>query len=329
MEDANEILRLVTNDLNRSEKAKVIQSIKRDEGKKEIYKKAKFSWALVSTGKPMPEEQTNEAFRMLRRVISRTNKQFNFRPLLKYAVMVLAIVSVSISMYILGHNTAGTGSAQIITVIAENGQISKIVLPDSSTVWLNSGSSIRYNNQYGIDNRNMTLSGQAYFDVSKNKQLPFIVSCRDIDVKALGTKFDVSSYPDETETSVVLETGRVELSKVESKQLICRLSPGERAVFDATGQSAMITATDASEYTNWKSGLLIFHDAPMDEVIRKLSRKYDIEVEVKNPRVLKSVFTARFKNESLDNIAELMEFTCKINAEVIREDGICTKLILE
>lgn len=330
MEDVNEILKLVTNNLDRSKRAQVAQSVNDDEEKRELYKRAKYSWALISTQRSMPEKQVRESFKLLNNTISQKKSRPNLNLYLKYAAMLLLFISLSVFTYFIGRNTVTNNNPeQYTTVIAEKGQISKIILPDGTAIWLNSGSTLQYNSQYGIDNRDMRLSGQAYFDVSKNKQLLFIVSCRDIEVKALGTKFDISCYPDELTTSVVLETGSVELAKAASKQPICRLNPGERAVFDGPQQRVAIAGTNVLEYTNWKSGMLTFHDAPMDEVIRTLSRKYDIEVEVKNPKVYKSVFTGKFKNESLDNVVDLMEFTCKIKGEVIREGGICTKLILE
>jgi len=118
------------------------------------------------------------------------------------------------------------------SVMAENGQISKVELPDGSMVWLNAGSKLTYNNFFSAENRNVTLTGEAYFDVVKNANLPLVVDCNGLQVKVLGTRFNVNAYEVGKTAEVVLEEGAVELINTTTNDNFYRMKPGERIKVD-------------------------------------------------------------------------------------------------
>ena len=329
MEELDNILNLITGNLKNAEKKEILHTINSDAEKKELYKKAKYSWALISSGKRMPDAQFEESYRSLHQKISPTKSSINIYNGLKYAAIIAVLFALSALMHYMGKKSESGGPLQYTSVFADYGQISKVILPDSTVVWLNSGSTLKYNNKFSVNNRDLELIGQAYLNVHKNKSLPLFVACNKLKVKVLGTKFDVEAYPGDATIRVVLEEGSIELQQSGKEHHRYELKPGEKAVYNLESQKLDVTKTEPSRYSNWKDGLLIFQDENMAEVLHKLERKYGIKVEVLNPRVYNSVFNAKFKNESLEKIVDLMKFSCHIDAELIRENGITTKLILK
>lgn len=191
------------------------------------------------------------------------------------------------------------------TVVAEKGQISKVELPDGSLVWLNSGSKITYNNLFANANRDIQLSGEAYFNVTHNGQLPLVVNCGELQVKVLGTKFNVTSYKDLDGVDVVLEKGTVELfdSKISSFQY--RLKPGEMAKFDKNNRKLQIREVNTPKFTSWKEGILNIYDQPLDVVVKKLETRYNQKFEI-SPEIKHCRYTFTIKNESMEEIIKLM-----------------------
>jgi ferric-dicitrate binding protein FerR (iron transport regulator) len=192
-------------------------------------------------------------------------------------------------------------------------------------VWLNSGTKITYNTGFAKDNREINLTGQAFFQVTKNKKLPLKVFCNNLEVKVLGTRFDVSAYAEDHNISVVLESGKVELLNTKIKSFHYELTPGEMALYNQVSKQLTTYKVSTNEFTSWKEGILIFRDDPMSEVITKLKRKYDIDIEVKQPDVYKSVFTATIKNETLEEIFNSISFACSVKYQIIKGENIHTR----
>ncbi|MGQ7870254.1 FecR family protein [Sunxiuqinia sp. sy24] len=203
------------------------------------------------------------------------------------------------------------------TITASNGEHSKITLPDQSTVWLNGGTTIAYNNAFFSQNREIKLNGEAFFQVTKQSEHPFVVHCDDLKVRVLGTSFNVRNYAEDETVSVVLEKGAVELETNAGKFSTHQLSPGEKADYERNGKGLTIKKVETSQYTSWKKGLLIFSDATMSEVVKKLERWYNVSIEVKNPRINNLLFNATILHEDIEDIMELIKFSCAINYDIV------------
>ncbi|HEY3369909.1 MAG TPA: FecR domain-containing protein [Prolixibacteraceae bacterium] len=258
------------------------------------------------------------------------NSKLNVNSLLKYAAIFIFAIGLS-TFYFHSQNTHSVlkGSGLFNTsIVAENGQRSKIILPDSSVVWLNSGTIVTYSSNFAIQNREIKLSGQAFFQVVKNKLMPFIVNCDDLQVKVLGTKFDVNAYPNTGTVSVALESGSVELLHSKRESFHYKIVPGEMAQYDVQSSNVVVNDVDIEQVMAWKDGVLYFKGSPMKEVLMKLERKYNIDIDVKNPSVYKSVFTATIKNETLDEVFKSIEYACSIHCKIIRssDQSIKTKV---
>ncbi len=192
------------------------------------------------------------------------------------------------------------------TVAADLGQISKVVLPDSTTIWINSGSTIKYNNQFSASNRDIKLTGEAYFKVSRNEKLPLVVSSGDLRVKVLGTEFSVIAYPDEKNIQVVLEKGKVELTSASQSNWLQKMNPGQMASFSKEKKETTLSSVNTELFTSWKDGLINIYNLPLSELARRLEKRYNqkfvVDEEIKN-----LPYTFTIKNENLSSVLSLME----------------------
>ena len=210
------------------------------------------------------------------------------------------------------------------SVMAENGQISKVELPDGSLVWLNSGSEITYSNFFASNNRNIKLVGEAYFQVTKNEDIPLVVNSGDLQVKVLGTQFNVAAYPDASHIDVVLEEGSVELLNREVESFSYILKPGERAIFDKYDRKLVLSNVNTSKFTSWKEGIINIYDQSLEELTKRLETRYNQEFEFDDD-VKNFHYTFTIKNESLDEIIKLMKKITPIKATQ-KQDTISFKL---
>lgn len=200
------------------------------------------------------------------------------------------------------------------TVVAENGQVSKVMLPDGSLVWLNSGSEMKYSNLFGHKNRNIEMIGEAFFDVTHNADLPLLVNSNELCVKVLGTRFNVMAYPDCKTIEVVLEQGKIELTNSEVASFQYVMHPGERATFHKECRSLVTADVNTQKFTSWKNGMVNIYDLPMGEVLGRLEKRYNQQFEY-DRKLEKYHFTFTIKNEQLDEIIGIMEKIAPIRAE--------------
>lgn len=241
----------------------------------------------------------------------------------KYAAILFFVISIGSLAYFFV-NQKELLPEYYTSVIAENGQISKVELPDGSIVWLNSGSEITYSNFFASDNRNIKLAGEAYFEVTKIEGLPLVVDCEELLVKVLGTQFNVAAYPNNNFVDVVLEKGSVELLNEEVESFSCKLKQGERALFDKSNRDLTVSNVNTSKFTSWKKGIMNVYDQTLEELVERLETRYNQEFEF-NDDVKNFHYTFTIKNESLDEIIKLMEKITPIKATQ-KQDTILLKL---
>ncbi len=322
--DINKIWELVAGELGEAEKQQVLADIEHDSEAQQVYYELKNTWAVLSSTKSMSENEIERLYENFRKQNKLKTSVVKFNPAvwMRYAAIFVfgAILSYAVINYTPLKQVAQNQQLLTTTVVGEKDQISKIVLPDSSEVWVNSGSRITYNNRFGIDNRDIKLVGQAFFHAAKNRELPMVVTANMLEVKVLGTRFDVSAYPEDKLVKVVLESGRVELDEAKGNSLHYELKPGEMATCNVVGNQVTISKVETRLFTAWKDGLMIFRDDPMAVVISQLERRFNIDVVVEDQEIYKSVFTATINNEPLDKILKAMEFSCSMKARLVRDN---------
>lgn len=241
--------------------------------------------------------------------LQRTRRMLNF---FKYAAILAVLISVPALTYFLMQSENRPVPLIYTTVAADYGQISKVVLPDSTVVWINSGSEVRYNNQFSENNRDIELIGEAFFKVSENTELPLIVHSYELQIKVLGTEFSVKAYPEESSVQVVLEKGKIELTSVTHSSFRQEMKPGELASFNKEKKELTISNVNTELFTSWKDGLINIYNLPLSKLVQKLEKRYNQKFEVDN--AIKDIpYTFTIKNENLNNILSLMEKITPVN----------------
>ncbi len=239
------------------------------------------------------------------------------------AVLVFAFLFYSIvNTFIVNKNS----TPEYFEIYVPPAKQSRLNLPDGTKVWVNSETIIKYSNRFNLSERNIYLTGEAYFEVTKNKDLPFCVISNGAKIKVVGTKFNVKGYTDENKVETVLVEGKVELSRVGDKSGgTIELRPGDKAILDLTTSKVAISREDIVDDIAWKDGKLIFRNSPLEEVCKILSRHYNVEIILSDDTemLLQHPFTFTVVNETLPLV---LEYLCKaaplkFSTEYIDIDG--------
>jgi len=203
-----------------------------------------------------------------------------------------------------------------VTVNSPRGGLVNFELPDGSLVWLNSGSEINYPVYFDSDKREVTLNGQAYFEIKK-RNAPFFVKNAGPMVKVYGTEFSVSAYNNEENVIVALAEGRVSLT-VNNKEVF--LKPGEISNFDKQERTLEIVETDVNQFIKWKDGVLIFRDATLATIVRTLERCYNASICIKDDYVANYKYNAILNGENFEQILDLLTLSAPIKYKYIKPE---------
>lgn len=235
----------------------------------------------------------------------------------------LRIVSSAAAVLILGIMSWGTyvymQPADILTV-STLAETKLVELPDGSRVTLNRYSTLSYPEKFKTANREISLTGGAYFAVNKDANHPFIVQAGDVDVRVLGTEFNVEAYPRDELIKTTLFEGSVAFEAKEGENLV--LVPGESAVYDKVAKSvAKAQNPQSADEIAWQNGALIFSELPLKEVVRQLSNRFNVEIQINSHELEQIRMTGRFiHGETLDNILQLLQGICEF--EVTQKQDI-------
>lgn len=194
---------------------------------------------------------------------------------------------------------------QTVSTLAETRTVS---LPDGTSVTLNHYSTLTYPERFKTDNREVELNGEAYFEVSKDKKHPFIVQTEAVDVRVLGTQFNVDAYRDSPDVRTTLLTGSVAVSnKSNSEHMI--LKPNEIAIYNKVEKKlTRKLLEDATDEISWRHGEFIFDDVPLRDIARELSNSFGTTIQITDPTLQNYRISARFRNgEDLETILSVLQ----------------------
>ena len=201
---------------------------------------------------------------------------------------------------------------QLVTVSSQPGTISNLILPDGSHVWLNAGSSVSYPNHFYGHTRAVSLTGEAYFDVVKNKKMPMVVSAGEVNLKVYGTMFNVNAFSSEQFVKITLVEGSISLSsalgKFNNKDEFF-VEPGQTVTFDEASKKLVVKNEDPFYYTAWKDGILVFKNNTFEMVLKRLSRRFNVDLELKDQTLASIPMDATFRNENINEILRLLSFS--------------------
>ena len=190
----------------------------------------------------------------------------------------------------------------------------QLSLPDGSRVWLNSGSSIRFPTAFIGKERIIELKGEAFFDIRENKKMPFIVKTNmSMDIRVLGTQFNVMAYDDEKSINTTLLEGSVQLLKESGTAF---LEPGQSAILNKGSGKIKVEAADVDEAVAWKNGYFIFSNENIESIMRKVSRWYNVEVDYQGNLSNKDFVGTISRDKNISEILKMLELTGAIHFKV-------------
>lgn len=201
-----------------------------------------------------------------------------------------------------------------LEVITAYGLVSKVVLPDSSVVSLNSGSILRYPQRFVGDTRTVSLQGEAYFKVKADKKNRFDVLLADgLRVSAYGTEFNINAYEDQSWVETVLTKGHVEISRMGEKGPFGKtMESGQMAYVYKGSSDIQISNVNVYTKTAWREGKLVFRRAKMPEIVRRLSQHFNVDIQLQDKELLQYEYSATFTTETLNDILNLLKRSAPI-----------------
>ncbi|MDP9080600.1 MAG: DUF4974 domain-containing protein [Bacteroidota bacterium] len=194
----------------------------------------------------------------------------------------------------------------INTLSTPRGGTYQVVLSDGTKVWLNAASSISYPVAFTGKERHVTLTGEAYFEVAKNKDMPFYVSTNNVQIRVLGTHFNIAAYGDDNEVTTTLLEGAVQVTKNNAHSM---LQPGQKAIIKNNSDNIDVSEANIEDAMAWKNGYFIFDDDDITGIMKKISRWYDVSVSYKGD-VSDQKFGGTFYRSK--SITELLQYLGKI-----------------
>jgi len=231
---------------------------------------------------------------------------------LSLAASIILIMSLS-AIFIAGRNKIFQKT--YTENIAPKGQKSQVILPDGTKVYLNSGTIIKYDNLFGKTYRELTLSGEAFFEVTKNEKLPFLIKTKDVEVLVVGTKFNLMAYPEDATVETVVSEGMVSVTELH-KRASLTIGKDQKATFNRATKILSVKDAGSESFGEWKDNILTFDNENFSDVIKKLERWYNVDISVQGTDSITDRFTMTIKSESLKEVLDLISLTTDIEYSI-------------
>ena len=242
-------------------------------------------------------------------------RQFPVYYLLRYvAVFIIGLVCMQVYWQLTDRKEEKNYLTKIETGVGER---SKITLPDSSTVWVNSCSSISYDNTFGHKVRAVKMKGEAFFNVKKDKTHPFLVQTDKLTFRVTGTSFNVYSFEVDGEVSIALIEGAVTVEHNAGSENLC---PGDLFIYDKSDGTVERKKIRNNSYTSWRYGEMFLENMTFEDLTRRLERSFNVKFKFENPVVKQESFNGSFrKYESLETILKVIETSIPVKFRIDKD----------
>jgi ferric-dicitrate binding protein FerR (iron transport regulator) len=303
------------------EKEEFFNAIRNDENLKAEYKQYKKLLTIHSLdNKSVPEDRRKQLFAELWR---RTEKENNRNSLLirtlKYAAVIL--VTVGISYLLTDHTDVNPEHSVIKEYRTTQGSIATIQLSDSSEIWLNANSSMRITEKKNGDII-AVLDGEAYFEIKHNETRSFIVDLGKIQIKDVGTSFNIKAYDDDEQIAATLIEGRIDIQDTTGKKLVSMTS-SEHFRFHKNENRFTLKSVDTNLVTGWKNGKFVFLEVSLREICDELEKWYNVEILIDKRQNENEIFSSVIKKSiTIKQVLELLKLTTGMNYRIVEKgDG--------
>jgi len=313
------LVRYFLGELDDMEKTVLDRWLQESEENRRHFNAVKKAGEAISDLEKMKAINGNKAFQKVSLKLFGKDKSIVITLIRKIAaVLFLPLLIASAWFYLVQEKKSEIMSSVYQQTESPAGMRSSMVLPDGSMVWLNSGSRIRYP-VYPGSTREVYIEGEVYFEVAKDPERPFIVHAGELNIEVTGTIFNCQSYPEDQVINTVLVEGTVKISQENGGRPIL-MEAGELVGFIKSEGKMTRSMTDPEKHIAWKSGKLMFRDDPMDVVIARLERWYNIDIQVVDKEIEHYAYTATFENETLDQVLRFLELSAPISYSVAERE---------
>lgn len=268
----------------------------------------RVSWDVMHYG---DTDRVDQALNKINLKIDRLKyKHFLYR-VTQYAAIFLVFLSLSYGGY-----EYFKPEKQISITVKSGEDVKKVMLVDGSSIWLKAGSTLKYSESFSNKKRQVSLQGEAFFDVAKNAESQFIVSTDYMHVRVKGTSFDVKVDAGNKIVETILVTGKIDLLDVD-KNKILDVSPGEKVTYDHKRNEYTMEAVDTNIYTAWRLNQFVFENATLREIANKLSEKFNVNINIQSSTLAQRKFRCVInEDESLPDILKLLEYLAPIHSKI-------------
>jgi len=284
-----------------------------DPDNKKIFFEAKAIYdACLTANEPF---DTDRSWQKLLAKKKQSRNIIHWRHVASYAAVALIAIALTSSLFTFVFNRQPEMVAT--QYIGGDGlEADVIVMPDSTKISLGSKTTFNYENNYGKKNRIIHLSGEAYFDVTHLKNIPFIVKVNGQEIEVLGTKFNVMAYPGDSLCITTLLEGSVRLT-TDGKREKQILKPGQQMVYNRQKGSFKVNEVDAEQFISWTSGYYYFPTQKLETILQRLGHLYGATFEVHSQKLNNTVFNGTFyRGQSLKDIMDIINLSIPIKYEV-------------
>ncbi|MCK9618782.1 MAG: DUF4974 domain-containing protein [Lentimicrobiaceae bacterium] len=303
---------------DQSEMKTVMDWIEMSPENRKTYNDILNCWALSGIQYENPNVDVDLPFRQFKR---RNFKALIFTGYLKYAAAILIFLSVgALVQYMVSQKFFNQDVAwQELTVPL--GQSAILAMSDSTKVWLNSGTKLRYPSSFSAKSRVVELDGEAFFEVASDKNHPFVIKTTDLDVEVTGTRFNVDSYAENEKTNVTLVEGKVAIQN-KSGNTVAELLPNMNAEFSKSAGILNLKKVNVEFYTSWTTGTIVFRKESLREIAKKLEKWYSVKIVFDQESIKDIAFSGSIlKTKPIDQILEILTYISRIGYQIEPENN--------
>ncbi len=303
---------------SRTEETVLKAWLQADPSREEEFRKMSDSWTFAMQQEALHKLDEDKAWLRLKSKIAEAEKtkktagkyRLLSPTLLKTAAAITILFVLAVTVYFL--SGIHTTHEQMLTASNELNQPSLVKLPDGSIVALNAGSKLEYPATMNGSLREVTLEGEAFFEVKHDPSRPFLVHSEHAIIRVVGTAFDVAAYRNAPEVKVMVESGRVELFSDESVGNKILLEKGTVGTLVRNSQTLFKEENNDVNYLSWKTRVMHFDRTPLPEVVNVLNRSYHTQIELKSDELKNMFYTGTYTDESVDTIIDVLAKTFRL-----------------
>ncbi len=310
--DTSLLIKYLIEELTQDELEQLMNWCNQSEENKELFSyvmKLKISHQYINFNTPDKVEKALEA---LNNKIDKKSVRYKLRKIIPYAALFFLLLSLGYG----GWRYSQKPESYLSIVVKEGEEIKKISLDDGTIVWLNSSSSIRIPESFSLKNRKVEVKGEVYFDVKKNLPSPFLVSTDQMNVRVMGTSFNINTGADDKTIATTLVSGKVALLD-KKNHLVLEMSPGEKVTYTKERKEYYVEKVDVNISTAWHLDQLTFESVTLREIVNKLSIIYDVNVNLESKKLAERRFRCVInRDESLKEVLDILKYLAHIQYRI-------------